>query len=370
MKVGIENVQSWEQFDDDESRFRSRRKTLQGLCAAMVATILSPLAYAQEKRFPGQMLVYVSWGGVYQDAQKAAYCAPFAIQSGARVIQDGPMSEAKVRTMVAAGNPEWNVCDVTDTFLFNGAAHGLFEKIDYSIVQKSKVPAIYATEYGIGNCVWSYNVCYSTHAFANGKGPKTWADLFDTKRFPGKRMFRNRVYGTLEIALLADGVAPEKLYPLDVERALRKLQSIRDDITWWNTPSQAQQLIVDGAVTCGVIQNGRAYDAVKKGAPLAIEWAQNLQSVDYLVVLKGSRNIEAAMHLLNRSIQEDAQAKFVAATGYAPVNLNALTHIDASMQPWLPTQKQNAERGVLINGRWWQDKLDALSTRWDKWRVA
>jgi putative spermidine/putrescine transport system substrate-binding protein len=370
MKVDFEGVGRLERVGDDRACSNTRRRFLKTLGAGAAATALSPLAYAQQKRYDGQTLVYVSWGGVYQDSQKMAYCDPFASESGARLIQDGPMNEAKVRTMVAGGSPEWNVCDVTDTFLFNGAAHNLFEKIDYNIVQRSKVAPAYSNEYGIGNCVWSYNVCYNTKSFAVGQGPKTWADLFDTKRFPGKRMFRNRVYATLEIALMADGVDPAKLYPLDVDRALRKLDSIKDDITWWNTPSQAQQLIVDGAVTCGVIQNGRAYDAAKKGAPLAIEWAQNLQSVDYLVVLKGSRNTDAAMHLLNRSIQEDAQAKFVSATGYAPVTLSALDRVDKSFLPWLPTQKQNAERGVLINASWWQDKLEALGDRWNKWRVS
>jgi putative spermidine/putrescine transport system substrate-binding protein len=345
-----------------------RRTFLAWMGVSLAAT---PFAgHAETKKFDGKKLVYVSWGGVYQESQKLAFCEPFMAETGAHVIQDGPMNEAKVRTMVAAGSPEWDVCDVTDTFLFNGAAHNLFEKIDYQIVQKSKLAPGYAQEYGVGNCVWSYNVCRNTKVFPNGSGPKTWADLFDTKRFPGKRMFRNRIYSTLEIALLADGVAPDKLYPIDTDRALRKLDTIRDDITWWNTPSQSQQLITDGAVSCGVIQNGRAFDASRKGAPLAIEWAQNLQSVDYLVVLRGSKNPEAAMHLLNRSIQDEAQAKFVDATAYAPVSPGAFDFITNSLLPWLPTQRQNAEQGVTLNALWWQDKLEALNDRWNKWRLS
>ena len=346
-----------------------RRQFLAGLGAAAAAG-LPFAAQAQARKFEGQKLVYVSWGGVYQDSQKASFCDPFAAETGARVIQDGPMNEAKVRTMASGGTPEWDVCDVTDTFLFNGAANKLFEKIDYHIVQKNKLAAGYAQEYGVGNCVWSYNVCYNTKTYPNGSGPKTWADLFDLKRFPGKRMFRNRVYSTLEIALLADGVQPDKLYPLDIDRALRKLDTIRNDITWWNTPSQSQQLITDGAVSCGVIQNGRAFDAVRKGAPLAIEWAQNLQSLDYLVVLRGSKNATAAMHLLNRSIQDEAQAKFVNATAYAPVSPGAFSYVNNSLLPWLPTQRQNADRGVTMNALWWQDKLEAINDRWNKWRIA
>lgn len=348
-----------------------RRRSLLAAATAVAAGATLPFtAHAQAGKLDGRKLVYVSWGGVYQDSQKLAYCDPFTAATGVRVIQDGPMNEAKLRTMVNAGSPEWDVCDVTDTFLFNGAANKLFEKIDYRVVQKGKLAPGYAQEYGVGNCVWSYNVCYNTKAFPNGSGPKTWADLFDVKRFPGKRMFRNRVYSTLEIALLADGVAPDKLYPIDVDRALRKLDTIRNDITWWNAPSQSQQLITDGAVTCGVMQNGRAFDAARKGAPLAIEWAQNLQSLDYLVILRGSKNVEAAMQLLNWSIQDDAQARFVNATAYAPVTPGAFSYVNNSLLPWLPTQRQNAERGVTMNALWWQDKLESLSDRWNKWRLA
>ena len=95
-------------------------------------------------------------------------------------------------------------------------------------------------------------------------------------------------------------------------------------------------------------------------------------SLSYEVDLFGRvrRNVEAAMHLLNRSIQEDAQAKFVNATGYAPVTLSALDRTDQSLLPWLATQKQNAQRGVLINASWWQDKLEALGDRWNNWRIS
>jgi putative spermidine/putrescine transport system substrate-binding protein len=330
--------------------------------------LLPSLGFAQSKPLAGKKLVYVSWGGVYQDSQNTAFCKPFMAETGARVIQDGPMDEAKVRTMVQYGKPDWDVCDVTDTFLFNGQQ--LFEKVDYKVVDRSAVRPEYAAERGVGSCVWSYNVAYNTKAFAKGAGPKNWADVFDVKRFPGKRALRDRVYSTLEIALLADGVAFADLYPLDVDRAFKKLDTIKKDITWWGTPSQSQQLFVDGAVSCGVIQNGRAYDAVKKGAPLAIEWSQNLQSVDYLSVVRGSQNRDTAMALLNRSIQADAQAKFANLTGYAPVNPKAFDLIDKSIAPWLSTRPENVEQGVLINAQWWTDKLEKLHNRWLEWKLS
>ncbi len=64
---------------------------------------------------------------------------------------------------------------------------------------------------------------------------------------------------------MADGVAPDKLYPLDVDRGFKKLDSIKAQTIFWSTNSQAQQLFVDGEVNLGLILNGRAYDARRRG---------------------------------------------------------------------------------------------------------
>ena len=211
----------------------------------------------------------------------------FVQATGAKVLQDGPMNTAKFRTMIDGGAPDWDVTDITIDFLFSGIGDQLFEKIDRSIVDTSRLDSRFVNDYGVGCIVWSYNLGYSTKAFPGTDVPKTWADMFDLKKFPGKRTFGDNVVATLEAALMADGVAPDKLYPLDVERALKKLDTIKSQTVFWSSNSQSQQLFVDGEVTMGLILNGRAYDAAKKGAPIAISWQQNIQSVDYLVVPRG-----------------------------------------------------------------------------------
>ncbi|MEJ1974762.1 MAG: extracellular solute-binding protein [Acetobacteraceae bacterium] len=156
----------------------------------------------------GKTVVFASWGGAYQDAEKACYCDPFAAATGARVVQDGPMNAAKFRTMIESGSPDWDVADVTIDFLYNGVGDHLFEKIDTSLVDTSRIDPRFVHEYGIGCIVWSYNLGYSTKAFPGAAHPQSWADLFDLKRFPGKRTLNDNVVSSLEVALLADGVTP------------------------------------------------------------------------------------------------------------------------------------------------------------------
>jgi putative spermidine/putrescine transport system substrate-binding protein len=318
----------------------------------------------------GKTVVFASWGGAYQEAEKVSYCDPFAKATGARVVQDGPMNNAKFRAMIEGGAPDWDVADITIDFLYAGVGDNLFEKIDTGIVDVSRIDKRFVHEYGVGCIVWSYNLAHNTKALAGKDTPKTWADLFDLKRFPGKRTLNDNPVASMEAALLADGVTPDKLYPLDVDRALKKLATIKSQTIFWATNSQSQQLFIDGEVSLGLILNGRAYDAAKKGAPIAVSWEQNIQSVDYLVVPRGSKNREAAMHLINTMTVAENQAKLANMIAYAPTNPAAFPAIDPAISPWLSTEPSNIEKGFVINAEYWRDNLKKNQERWTAWKLA
>jgi putative spermidine/putrescine transport system substrate-binding protein len=350
----------------------SRRDLLKGTMLAAAGALVSGTAPAfAASDLKGKTVVFASWGGSYQDAQKVCYCEPFAAETGARVVQDGPMNAAKFRAMIEGGAPDWDVADVTIEFLHAGLGDKLFEKIDTKLVDTSRIDPSFVHEYGIGCIAWSYNLGYSTKAFPGGKdGPKTWADLFDLKKFPGKRMFADNPVATLEIALMADGVAPDKLYPLDVERAFKKLSSIKPQSILSSSNSQSQQLFVDGEVNLGVILNGRAYDAAKKGANIAVSWEQNIQSVDYLVVPRGSRNRDAAMMLIDTMTRPENQGKLANLIAYAPTNPKAFASIDPQITPWLSTAPENVKKGFVINADYWRDNLKANQELWTAWKLT
>ncbi|MFS8640655.1 MAG: extracellular solute-binding protein, partial [Symbiobacteriaceae bacterium] len=137
-----------------------------------------------------------------------------------------------------------------------------------------------------------------------------------------------------------------------------------EDVIWWETNSQSQQLFADEEVVTGLILNGRAYDIVKEGAPIAIEWNQNIQSVDYLVVLKGSKNVDVAMHFINHMMGVEPQALVANLIAYAPTNPEAFDLIDPEVAPWLSTYPENLEKGFLINAEYWRDHLREVEERW------
>jgi putative spermidine/putrescine transport system substrate-binding protein len=344
----------------------TRRTVLAGAAAAAL-----PLGARGQgaNDLKGTTVVFTSWGGAYQDAEKVSYCAPFEKATGAKVVQDGPMNVAKFRAMASSGTPDWDVVDITGGFLEVAAKDGLLEKIDPKLVTLSRIEPRFVHDYGVGCIVWSYNLGYSTTAFPNG-APTTWADLFDLKKFPGKRTVLDQPVASLEVALLADGVAPDKLYPLDVDRAFKKLDAIKGQTVFWSTNSQSQQLFVDREVVAGIILNGRVYDAAQKGAKIALSWEQNIQAVDYLVVPKGSKNRDAAMRLIDTMTVADNQAKVANLIAYSPTNIEAYKTIDPKLEPWLCTTPENTKKGFIMSQLYWRDHLKVLTERWTAWKIA
>ena len=91
----------------------------------------------------------------------------------------------------------------------------------------------------VGSVVYSQVIAYDPHRFG-GREPSTLADFFDLKKFPGPRALRRASSKlNLEMALLADGVAPGEVYaalstPAGVARALAKLDVIRSALVWWS----------------------------------------------------------------------------------------------------------------------------------------
>jgi len=181
---------------------------------------------------------------------------------------------------------------------------------------------------------------------------------------------RDMAQPMLEAALLADGVQPNALYPLDVDRAFRKLDSIKSHAVFWSSSSQSQQLLVDRSAVMGMINNGRAFDSIKKGAPLAISWEQNLQAGDYLVIPKGSKHRNAAMALIDEMTLPENQAEVANLMALAPTNQAAFKFIHADISPWLSTFPENDSKGIMIDKDYWRDNLERLTEKWTAWKLS
>ncbi|GAA1824165.1 extracellular solute-binding protein [Planosporangium flavigriseum] len=318
----------------------------------------------------GTTLSFVSYGGIYQDGQMKAAMEPFGKESGAKILQDGPTDNSKIKAQVSAGNVTWDVIDTTN--IFAGMQCGkLFMELDTSIVDTSKIPAGLVTDKcSVPAMSYGLVIVYNTEKYG-ANPPTSWADFFDTAKFPGKRGIQGATgdvdQGVLEGALLADGVAPDKVYPIDTNRALKKLSSIKKDLVFWTTGAQAQQYLESKQVDMELLWTGRAYSAVKNGAPYKPMWNQWMPLADHLVVPKGAKNPKAAMAAINYYLGAEQQAKLTELTSYSPINTDAKPNQDDLARSYLTTTSERQKDMFKVDNKWWSENHDAMVTAFTNW---
>ncbi|MDH2433414.1 polyamine ABC transporter substrate-binding protein [Pokkaliibacter sp. MBI-7] len=310
---------------------------------------------------------FVSWGGSTQEAQEKAWAEPFTASTGTAVVQDGPTDYGKLKAMVMSKNVQWDVVDVEADFALRAAAEGLLEPMDFSVIDKSKIDPRFVSDHGVGSFYFSFVLGFNKSKVKSGS-PADWSALFDTKTYPGKRaLYQWPSPGVLELALLADGVPADKLYPLDLDRAFKKLDTIKKDIVWWGSGAKSQQLLASGETTLGQFWNGRVYALQKDGAPVGVSWKQNLVMADFLVVPKGAKNKEAAMKFLAEASSAKGQAEFANLTAYAPINTDSVSQLDSSLAASLPTA--HAADQITLDYAYWAKNGADIASRWNEWLV-
>ncbi|SIO57064.1 putative spermidine/putrescine transport system substrate-binding protein [Paraburkholderia phenazinium] len=315
-------------------------------------------------------ITFVSQGGVYQEAQTKAILDPAAKLLDITVNQDSvPDAYPAIKAQAAAGKPIWDVVDTPASNCLRGGKEGLIEKLDFSkIPNAASIPEKYRTPYSAAYEFYSTVIAYNKKSLK--KVPQSWADFWNVKDFPGTRALRNDPQGTLEAALLADGVARDKLYPLDVDRAFKKLQQIKPDITvWWTSGGQSAQLLHDGEVDMEMIWNGRA-SAVRKDDPdVDFTFNDGLLQNTQLCIVKNAPNQAAAVKFLNAAFSPDLQANLPLYIDYGPGNPAAFKtgKITAQRASELPSSPANAAKQALLSEEWWaSDAGIAARARWLK----
>jgi putative spermidine/putrescine transport system substrate-binding protein len=312
-----------------------------------------------------QDMVFTSWGGTTQDAQKAAWADKFTAAGGGNVLQDGPTDYGKIKAMVDANSVTWDVVDVEGDYAVQAGNTGMLEKLDFSVIDKSKLDPRFVTDYSVGSFYFSFVIGCNTDAVA--ACPKTWADLFDLTNFPGKRTFYKWASpGVIEAALLADGVAADKLYPLDLDRAFKKLDTIKSEIIWWTGGAQSQQLLASAEAPFGSFWNGRLTALEQTGVKVGVSWDQNITAADALVVPKGAKNKDAAMKFIALATSAEGQKDLDVATGYAPTNLDSPALMDEAVRKTLPDAQSASQ--VNADLKYWAENRDAIGERWYAWQ--
>jgi putative spermidine/putrescine transport system substrate-binding protein len=332
-------------------------------------------------------LTVVSWGGAYTKSQVEAYQKPWMAKTGNTIrSEDYNGGIAEIKAQVEAGNVTWDIVDVELSDAVRACDEGLVVPIDPAelLPAPDGTPAVddfipgTLAECAVATIVWSTIYAYDDSKFSGDK-PSTIEDFFDIEKFPGKRGMRKTPKANLEFALLADGVPAGDVYevldsPEGIERAFKKLDTIKDSVVWWEAGAQPPQLLADGEVVMTTAYNGRIFNAAAgEDKPFKIVWDGQVWDIDLWVILEGAPNPELAMDFLKFSTSTQALADQAKWISYGPARKSSAPLVGlyqdgkTEMGPQMPTAPENMQNAVQNNFEFWADHQDELNERFNAW---
>ncbi len=341
----------------------TRRRFAAGIAVAGAAVFMAGPAAAQVT-----ITVNGSGGSLAQTITRV-YEEPFTKETGIKVRSTAPVSLPKLKAMVESGNVEWDMTELGGSDVIEATKHGWLQPVDWKFVDpENKLADIAKRPNAMVTSTFSTVIAYRTDKFPEGKGPKNWADFWNVKGFPGPRALQNSPVGNLEFALLADGVAPDKLYPLDVERAFKKLDQIKDKITvWWTTGAQHVQLLIDGEVVMTTVWNGRITPLRREGRPVALSYQGGSLQLSYWGIPKGAKHPKEAMMYMRTRLDPEKGKQFVAEVPYPGFIPGLIERLDPAVARDLPIHPDNVAVQFRFDPEWWAPRRAALTERWNAW---
>jgi len=328
-------------------------------------------ASAQQKE-----IIFPTTGGAFEQGQRAAWFEPFTKATGIKVTTV-TATDAEQRTraqaMVQSGNVTWdtiaNVDIVAESEQNRAITVDMTEFCKQFKDRKDLNPKA-CTAAGVMTSLNGTLLVYNGDKF-KGKKPETWADFWNVNDFPGPRALPNLgdPWRVLAAALMADGVPSDKLFPLDLERALKKLDQIKPHVQlWWKTGDQSQQGFRNGDYVIGMIWGTRATALRKENQPVEMSWDGAFMLADMLQLLKGAPHPQETMELMKFYLDNpEVQARFTEKFSITPPSQDAIARMDEAAKKNIPTNPEIFKKLVTADAAWINANREKMLTHWNEW---
>lgn len=304
-------------------------------------------------------------------ALKTAYLDPFASANG--ITANGLSWDGDYADLVqnAGIYTPWDVVLVTMPVLEEGCARGVLQKLDWNALGgRDRYPAFATSDCGVGAFMTSVVLSWDNDKL---QGTPSWADFWDVAKYPGKRGLRRDPRTTLEIALLADGVAAGDVYATlrtedGIKRAFRKLDQLRPYIVWWEKPEEAVRILGEGKVLMTLAPSAEVAAADRDGAHhFGLQWSESLYRIKSFAIVTGSPNIPLAQKFLAFVGDPGAEARFFAALAYGPLAKGALEQIPPEQRGQAPSNPANLKTALAYDENFWEQNAAKLASRFETW---
>ena len=351
-----------------------RRRVLLALAVLLIAAVAALFFFTR----PPPVLTVMTWPGVYGRAQTNAQMHPFSAETNIDVrpaFWDGDLAD--VQAMVNKGQFKADVIDFELPKAVQACKDDLLEKIDPAILPPGADGTPAARDFvpgAIGPC-WIGSQVYSqvmVTAPRLKKAPATLADFFDTKKFPGRRaLSRASAKFNLEMALLADGVAPGNVYksletPQGLDRAFARLKTLNP--IWAHDSVGALGWLKNGQAVMTTALNGDVAN-LKDFTPGVI-WDHQLYEMDVFAIPAGDPNKKRALDYIAYATGSAPLAGVASWVPYGPARRSALALVKPNPETGqamvLPTAPENFRNAFAIDESWWLAHGPAIASRWQE----
>ena len=318
-------------------------------------------------RWQGRDLRIVAAGDDIRETLRTVLLEPFAAATGCRLRIDFPDYGD-----LASGQSSVDLALVSDRWARQLDTAGALSRLELAETDGNVpdlIPATATATPAYGNAIVS---AYRNDAVMVDAIPVDWVDWWQSRALPGPRTLAKGPYGTFEFSLLAAGVNPANLYPLDLKRAIAGLRRISGSIVdrWWETGPQVIDWLSGGRAAFGSAMAHQVVQAQRAGRPVQPVWNQGLLVADYWVVPDGAANADVANDFLRFALTAAAQARLATVAALAPVSSVALDLVDPLLRLNLATGPLNLPRLIRSDTQWWVDNATAANEAFNSWLLG
>ena len=350
---------------------RLTRRSL--LATAVALPLLAGSVAAQDIE-----ITYAGSGGGLAQVMDMLFDKPFAEATGIRVKALATTDRVSaMQAMMRAGNPTWDVAELTPIEYATASIEGWLEPIDWSVADPDNLLPEDAklVDGGIA-ATYSTIIAQRTDKLPEGRKITSWADFWNVEAFPGPRALQDSVVENLEFALIADGVSPKEVYTVlateeGVDRAFAKLDEIKPHVTsWWTAGAQPVQMLSDGEVAFTTAWNGRITQLKQEGVPVETVWNGGAIKPSYVGILKGTKHKKEAEQYINFMIGDPQRsAEFAKMVAYPGMTKGLYDHIDPEVGREMPTHPDNVDLQFVVDAVFWAKNQEELQERWQEWML-
>ncbi len=365
-------------------------RLVRGTIGLVLILGLAGPALAQNAPAPGTVshsneVVFTSWTGPYMRSQMLGFVRPYEDKTGVRVhVEHYNGGIHEIRDQVESANVIWDVVDLTQADSLRACQEGLLENLEGITLPPGADGSAGEQDFiegalnpcGVGVIVWATAFAYNNKRYGDNP-PKSIADFFDTKTYPGPRAIRKDPSVIMEWALMADGVARDNVYSTletdaGVARALAKMNAIKPGLQIWQTGRQPVRLLNSGDVAMSSIwATTGAVASREDGADFSIVWDGRVIELDLFGIPKGSRNKQAALDFIRFASNSASQAKMVSLLPNGPTRKSALAMLSEDILAQIPNGPAYENKvSIRADAQWWARNHGRLEEAFNAWLSA